>query len=124
MGNFVSSMSKDDPGKLSWMQVLILGLIPLGQLWARIFNFNGSLDKWWLLMPPLSIPPLSLIPAFMIAFGKIKKGQGGSPYDLYMIIPAICSILADNYLRNNTNFSSINKSIILFFINFIKKRRF
>ena len=52
MGNFLSSINVND-GKLSWNQVLMLGLVPLGQLYARVNIFNGSLDKWWLMFPLL-----------------------------------------------------------------------
>ena len=91
----------------------------IGQLYVRITRFDGSLDKWWLLVPPLSVPPLSVIPAYLIATNKIKKGEGGIPYDLYMLIPAIISILTDGILQNNKNLPSISKTIILFLVNFI-----
>jgi len=80
-------------GQLSWMQVLVLGLIPLGQLWARIFNFNGSLDKWWLMFPLLQFPPFSFIPLLMMKFGWVKDGKGSNPIDKIMILPIIAKFI-------------------------------
>lgn len=79
------------PTKLSWIQVLIFALIPLGQLWARIFYFNGSLDKWWLMI--LLIPPFSFIPLLMMKFGFIADGKGTNPLDYWMILPIIAKFI-------------------------------
>lgn len=79
--------------KLTWTQVLILGLIPLGQLWARIFYFNGSLDKWWLMFPMLLIPPFSFIPLLMMKAGFVKEGKGANPLDYWMIIPIVAKFV-------------------------------
>jgi hypothetical protein len=108
MGNFLSSIlgTIADGGKLSWNQVLILGLVPLGQLYARVNIFNGSLDKWWLmfpllLFPPLSFiplimmifPPLRIIPLIMMKFGLVKNGTGSKPVDNFMLIPIIAKLI-------------------------------
>ncbi len=96
MGNFTSTMSnilKGGTNKLSWMQVLILGLIPLGQLWARIFYFNGSLDKWWLMFPLLQFPPFSFLPMLMMKFGFVADGKGSDPVDKIMILPIIAKFI-------------------------------
>jgi vacuolar-type H+-ATPase subunit H len=61
---------------------LILLLGPPGQLIARIKYLNGSLDKSWLLIPPLSIFPFSLAPTIMFMQNKIEKGvEDELPYD-------------------------------------------
>jgi hypothetical protein len=91
MGNFFSSIK--DGGKLSWKQVLILGLVPLGQLYARVNIFNGSLDKWWLMFPLLLFPPLSFIPLIMMKFGLVKNGNGSKPVDNFMLIPIIAKLI-------------------------------
>lgn len=75
--------------KLSWIQVIIMGLIPLGQLWARIFYFNGSLDKIWLMFPLLLFPPLSFIPLILMKYGFISNGKGTNPIDKIMLLPII-----------------------------------
>lgn len=95
MGNFLSSIFGTivDGGKLSWNQVLILGLVPLGQLYARVNIFNGSLDKWWLMFPLLLFPPLSFIPLIMMKFGLIKDGTGSKPIDNFMLIPIIAKLI-------------------------------
>ena len=30
----------------------------IGQLFVRMVHLDGSLDQWWFLIPPLSLPPL------------------------------------------------------------------
>ena len=77
---------------LDTKDVIILGLLPLGQLWARIFKYNGSLDHKWSMLPFFMVPPLQFIPIFMMKFGMFKKGKGGKPYDWGMIIPIIAKI--------------------------------
>ena len=79
--------------KLSWSQVLVMGLVPLGQLWARIFYFKGSLDKWWLMFPLLLFPPFSFIPLILMKFGFIGDGQGSNPIDKIMLLPIISKFI-------------------------------
>ena len=62
---------------LNTKEVIMLGLIPMGQLWARIFKLNGSLDHKWSMLPFFMIPPLQFIPIIMMKFGMFKKGKGG-----------------------------------------------
>lgn len=94
MGNFFSSITNiKDNGKLSWTQVLILGLVPLGQLYARVKIFNGSLDKWWLMFPLLVFPPFSFIPLIMMKYGFVANGTGSTPIDNFMVIPIIAKLI-------------------------------
>lgn len=95
MGNFFGNIKDklSGPSKLSWIQVLILGLVPLGQLWARIFYFNGSLDKWWLMFPMLLIPPFSFIPLLLMKFGFVADGKGANPLDYWMILPIVAKFI-------------------------------
>ena len=93
MGNVFSS--GPNLGKISGKEAIISGLIPIfGQLWARITKFKGSLDKPWLFFPLFFIPPFSFIPSAMMYFGLIKDGEGGKPYDYFMLIPIILSVIA------------------------------
>jgi hypothetical protein len=85
--------SFNSTNKISWLRVIILGLIPLGQLWARIFDFNGSLDKWWLMFPLLLIPPFSFIPMLMMKFGFIADGKGSKPLDSWILVPIITKLV-------------------------------
>jgi hypothetical protein len=79
---------------ITWLGVLFMILVPLGQLWARIFWLDGSLDQPWMLLPFFWIPPLSAVPAFASYFNYIKLGSGGEPpYDWYMLIPIIAKLL-------------------------------
>ena len=77
----------------SWLKTIILSIIPLGQLYARIFLLNGSLDSKWAFLPFFMFPPLQFIPLIMMKLGIIKKGKGGKPYDWYMLIPMILKFL-------------------------------
>lgn len=71
------------------LAVIFLG--PLAQLYVRIFALQGSLDKAWLML--LSIPPLSIIPALLMYFGYVADGQGGQPYDMYMLMPVALTMI-------------------------------
>lgn len=85
-------------------------LLPMAQLYARIFWMNGSLDHWWLLIPIFWFPPFSLVPALMIYFGKVKNGQGKTaPYDWWMLLPVIikfCIGILVSYLVSEPSFFS------------------
>lgn len=95
MGNVFGNIKDvfSGPSKLTWMQVLILGLVPLGQLWGRIFYFNGSLDKWWMMFPIFLIPPFSFIPLLMMKFGFVADGKGANPLDYWMILPIVAKFI-------------------------------
>lgn len=70
-----------------------ISILPFGQVFARIFFLDGSLDKWWLLIPIFLIPPFSLVAFFLILFGFVDKGKGGKPYDLYIALPMVFAVL-------------------------------
>ena len=95
MGNFIGNLKNmfTGPTKLTFIQVLILGLFPLGQLWARIFYFNGSLDKWWLMFPMFLIPPFSFVPLLLMKFGFVADGKGTNPLDYWMLLPIIAKFI-------------------------------
>lgn len=80
--------------RISFMYAL-LSVLPFGSLFARIFLLDGSLDKIWLLFPMFLFPPFSIISAVLMKFGYIKKGKGGTPYDMFMLIPIISKFLLD-----------------------------
>lgn len=90
--DFITNLFKNND-KISWLQVLILGLVPLGQLWARIFYFKGSLDKWWLMFPLLLFPPFSFLPLLMMKFGMVADGKGENPVDKIMLLPIIAKFI-------------------------------
>lgn len=86
---------------------LFIGLVPLGQLWARVFWMNGSLDKPWLLLPFFWFPPLGLIAGFMFWMGWVQKGQGGKPpYDTWMLIPIISKFILGMFITMIANMGS------------------
>ena len=91
----------------------------VGQLIVRIVSLDGSLDKWWLLVPPISVPPLSIIPAYLIYKNKVKRGQGGLPYDYYMFIPALTSIIIGLVVERGFELNNAWGSLIKFLFNFI-----
>jgi hypothetical protein len=90
--------------KMPLSKLFLYALIPGGPYYARIKELNGSVDKPWLFFPAFMFLPLSLIPVGMMAFGKIKDGKGGAPYDHLMWIPIItrfivsiiCKMFIDN----------------------------
>ena len=82
-----------DSEKISLIKAILIAVIPLGQLWARIFWLDGSLDKAWLLFPLFLIFPFSILPSLTMYFGFVKKGIGGKPYDNFMWIPIIFKFL-------------------------------
>ena len=62
----------------------LLGGVP-GQLIARMKYLNGSLDKWWLLFPMLTVYPFSIVPTAMIVLNEIKPGVDDElPYDGFL----------------------------------------
>jgi hypothetical protein len=79
--------------KINIFHVILFAFLPLGQIWARVFLLNGSLDRKWLFLPFFFMPPFSLIPMIMMKLGKVKKGKGSKPYDLLMLIPIILHLL-------------------------------
>ena len=84
---------KTSPTNISWIQVLIYSFIPFGQLWARVFLLNGSLDKKWLFFPFLKFPPFSLLPMIMMKLGLVARGKGLKPYDNMMFAPIVLHLL-------------------------------
>jgi hypothetical protein len=79
--------------RISLIRAILISIIPFGQLWARTFWLDGSLDKAWLMFPFLLIFPFSIIPSLAMYFGFVKKGIGGKPYDNFMWIPIIFKFL-------------------------------
>lgn len=74
-------------------KIFLYSLLPMGQLFMRIFEFNGSLDKWYLLFPLLLIPPFSFIPVTLGYFGYIKKLNKGPLVDIYVLLPIIARFI-------------------------------
>lgn len=89
----MAGLNPNGPERLSWKEVVILGLVPAGQLYARIVNFNGSLDKWWLMFPLVLFPPLSFIPLILMKYGYIENGKGSNPVDMMMLLPIIAKFI-------------------------------
>lgn len=79
--------------RISLIRAILISIIPFGQLWARTFWLDGSLDKAWLMFPFFLIFPFSIIPSIAMYFGFVKKGIGGKPYDNFMWIPIIFKFL-------------------------------
>jgi len=71
--------------KIDPATAFLMTIFPPVQLYQRIFNMNGSLDKPWLLM--FQLPLLSVVPAIMMASGNVANGKGGKPYDIWMYFP-------------------------------------
>jgi len=90
--------------QLSILRIILYTLLPFGQLYARLHDFNGSLDKIYLLFPIFLVPPFSIIPILLMAFGFVAKGKGASPYDHMMWIPILTRFfiagIAHHFIHN------------------------
>jgi hypothetical protein len=98
---------------------MILGLIPGGQLYARLFNFGGSMDKLWLLLLAF-FPPFSLIPMILLKLGwiSIKQGSGFiNPLNKWLLLPIITIIMMPFLLDHVFNLD--NDSLLGFLITFV-----
>jgi hypothetical protein len=95
MGNLLNSIlgEREANNGVSIIGAIVAAIVPMGQLWGRIFWLDGSLDKIWLMIPFFWMLPLSIIPALLMYFGYIKKGKGGKPYDVFMWIPIAAKFL-------------------------------
>lgn len=80
--------------QLSILKIVLYILIPFAPLYARVVDFNGSLDHAWTMFPLFNVLPFSIVPILMMAFGIIKKGKGTKPYDHFMWIPIIFRFIA------------------------------
>lgn len=94
-------------------------LLPGGQLIARIFNYDGSLDQPWFLFPLFLIFPFQIIPLLLMYYGYIKKGKGGKVYDNYIWIPIIIRFIIEiskymilKYIINNSSTNNIICNVI------------
>ena len=74
-------------------KIFLYSLMPMGQLFMRMFELNGSLDKIYLLFPLLLIPPFSFIPVTLGYFGYIKKLDNGPLIDIYILLPIIARFI-------------------------------
>jgi len=77
--------------KIDLATAFLMTLFPPVQIYQRIFNMNGSLDKPCLLL--FQLPILSVVPAIMMATGNVESGNGGKPYDIWMYFPPALYIL-------------------------------
>lgn len=103
------------------LQTILVTLIPFAQIYARIVWLNGSLDHLWTMIPIFWFPPFSLVPALMMKFGKIDKGDSKSkPYDKYMWIPMLSRIFLGPLLGMIVNMmGGSSDSMIFYIINFL-----
>jgi len=118
MANFFGSIKNmfSNSNKLTWSQVLIFGLVPLGQLWSRIFYFKGSLDKWWMMFPLFLIPPFSFLPLLLMKFGVVANGKGSNPLDYWIILPIIAKFIIPFIMPFVVNEDSKILTLIVSFI--------
>ena len=38
-------------GKMTIFGLILYTLLPFGQLWSRIFDYNGTVEMWWFFIP-------------------------------------------------------------------------
>ena len=78
---------------MSLYGLIFYTLIPFGQLWTRIFDYNGSVDMGWFFFPLFMLFPFQFIPVLLLYLGYIKEGKGGKVYDGYVWIPIITKLV-------------------------------
>lgn len=88
--------------QITWLKLFIYSLIPLSDLYLRIFKLNSSIDRIWTLFPLFQLPIFNLIPLVMMKFNYIKRGKMRSyPFDMfiitYFIIRHLSNIQAENH---------------------------
>jgi hypothetical protein len=76
---------------MSWPAFFILGIVPYGQIFARVKYLNGSIDKAWMFW--LAFPPLTWYALWQIKKGNVAMGNGTQVYDFFMIIPIIAKVM-------------------------------
>ena len=80
-------------GKMTILGLILYTLMPFGQMWTRIFDYDGSVDMWWFFIPFFMIPPLQFIPILMLYLGYIKPGKGGKVYDAFVWLPVVVKFI-------------------------------
>ena len=109
-----SILGKSDGPKISMLQAIAVALVPIfGQLYSRIFSMDGSLDKWWLLIPVFYMPPFSFLPAFMMKTGRVKNGLGGKPYDWWLLVPFLLYLLVYYLTEYQLDLSDIQGQLLI-----------
>jgi len=93
--------------KLSLGNAFLMTIFPPLQLIIRVFSMKGSLDKPWLLL--FMFPIFSVVPAIMMALGKVEEGNAINPYDDFMMLSPIlyCVFLLIAFLMKNSKLSKI-----------------
>jgi len=92
--------------EITWLKLLIYSLIPLSDLYLRIFRLNSSIDRIWTLFPLFQLPIFNLIPLVMMKFDYIKKGNMKSyPFDMFIITYFIIRQLSNIHAENNNRSS-------------------
>jgi hypothetical protein len=119
-------------GDLSFLDYIIYTLMPFGQIFARIINYNGSLDLWWLLLIPFfHLPLIGLFPLLIMKMLNMKDGIVSTPViDKFAFLPILFKfyspyVLPYIGLENNTVeylFTTFSIQIIIGMIANISRR--
>jgi hypothetical protein len=97
------------PTTISALLTLFLGTI--GQLIARIFYLNGSLDKIWLML--FALPPFSIVPAVYLFMNWVDNGTGGSVFNIFsLLIPVISVVLNSVLVYSEVNIATMSAASI------------
>jgi hypothetical protein len=108
-------------GELSIIDYIIYTLLPFGQLFARIINFNGSLSLWGLLLfPPFYFPIVGILPLLIMQIFGMKDGNvKTSIVDKYLFLPIIIKFYS-SYIQKTLNLNnSIEYNITTFILQII-----
>lgn len=96
----------------SGLLTLFLGAI--GEMYTRVNDLNGSLDKPWLLL--FFVFPLSIVSSIWHFMGWVEPGEGSDPMDAFVYILPISSIMFCFIFWNLCDINdTISTPLILFF---------
>ena len=87
----------------SWTNVILTGIIPGGQLYARYKYYNLTFDKIYLI-PVTLIPPISVIFHILLKLKILKLNQGSgmpsNPFTWWLSVPVLTIILLPYLVKN------------------------
>ena len=99
-------------GVKSGLLTLFLGAI--GEMYTRVNDLNGSLDKPWLLL--FFVFPLSIVSSIWHFMGWVEKGEGSDPMDAFVYILPVASMMFCYIFWNLCDVSDmVSTPLILFF---------
>ena len=121
MGSFISGLIPDTTSNFGWWPTVLCALAgPLGQVYLRAMYYNGSLDKWWWIIPGSMPPFFSFIINVCMKWGiiSIAQGPGVQVLDYWVLLPILVKIFMGMILSIFDLESELLSSIIAIILQF------